>query len=140
VAWAQGLFLAWLTVAFGLAALYARLTRTEVLEVQGEDYIRTARAKGIPERRVLQRHIMRPTLAPITSVLGLDLGALVGGAIVAEVIFGLPGLAQATVQALLDLDLPLIVGVVLTNAFFVVMFNLVVDVLYPVLDPRVRLR
>jgi peptide/nickel transport system permease protein len=83
---------------------------------------------------------MRPTLTPIVSVLGLDLGALVGGAIVAEVMFGLPGLAQASVQALLDLDLPLIVGVVLTNAFFVVMFNLVVDVLDTVLDPRVRLR
>jgi peptide/nickel transport system permease protein len=140
VAWAQGLFLAWLTVALGLAALYARLTRTGVLEVQGEDYIRTARAKGLREGRVVLRHIMRPTLTPIVSVLGLDLGALVGGAIVAEVMFGLPGLAQATVQALLDLDLPLIVGVVLTNAFFVVMFNLVVDILYTVLDPRVRLR
>ena len=91
IAWAQGLFLAWLTVATGLSALYARLTRTGMLEVQHEDYIRTARAKGLHERRVVTRHIMRPTLTPIVTLLGLDLGALVGGAVVAEVLFGLPG-------------------------------------------------
>jgi peptide/nickel transport system permease protein len=127
-----------LTVAVGLAALYTRLTRGSMLEVQGEDFVRTARAKGLVERRVIGRHILRPTLTPIVTILGLDLGALIGGAIVTEVLFGLPGIAQATVKALIDLDLPLIVGVVLTSAFFVVMFNLIVDVLYAALDPRVR--
>jgi peptide/nickel transport system permease protein len=136
--WAQGLFLAWLTVAVGLAALYTRLTRGSMLEIQGEDFVRTARAKGLVERRVIGRHILRPTLTPIVTILGLDLGALIGGAIVTEVLFGLPGIAQATVKALIDLDLPLIVGVVLTSAFFVIMFNLIVDILYAVLDPRVR--
>jgi peptide/nickel transport system permease protein len=136
--WAQGLFLAWLTVAIGLAALYTRLTRGSMLEVQGEDFVRTARAKGLDERRVVARHILRPTLTPIVTILGLDLGALIGGAIVTEVLFGLPGIAQATVKALIDLDLPVIIGVVLTSAFFVIMFNLIVDVLYAALDPRVR--
>ena len=136
--WAQGLFLAWLTVAVGLAALYTRLTRGSMLEVQGEDFVRTARAKGLVERRVIGRHILRPTLTPIVTILGLDLGALIGGAIVTEVLFGLPGIAQATVKALIDLDLPMIVGVVLTSAFFVIMFNLIVDILYAALDPRVR--
>jgi peptide/nickel transport system permease protein len=137
IRWAQGLVLAWLTVALGLAAFYARLTRASMLEVQGEDYVRTARAKGLRERRVIGRHIMRPTLTPIVTILGLDVGALIGGAFIAEVLFGLPGISQVTVMALLDLDLPLVVGVVLTSAFFVVMFNLVVDILYAVLDPRV---
>jgi peptide/nickel transport system permease protein len=136
--WAQGLFLAWLTVAIGLAALYTRLTRGSMLEIQGEDFVRTARAKGLVERRVIGRHILRPTLTPIVTILGLDLGALIGGAIVTEVLFGLPGIAQATVKALIDLDLPMIVGVVLTSAFFVIIFNLIVDVLYAALDPRVR--
>ncbi len=136
--WAQGLFLAWLTVAVGLAALYTRLTRGSMLEIQGEDFVRTARAKGLSEQRVVGRHVLRPTLTPIVTILGLDLGALIGGAIVTEVLFGLPGIAQATVKALIDLDLPMIVGVVLTSAFFVVMFNLIVDVLYAALDPRVR--
>jgi peptide/nickel transport system permease protein len=136
--WAQGLFLAWLTVAIGLAALYTRLTRGSMLEIQGEDFVRTARAKGLVERRVVGRHILRPTLTPIVTILGLDLGALIGGAIVTEVLFGLPGIAQATVKALIDLDLPMIVGVVLTSSFFVVMFNLIVDILYAALDPRVR--
>jgi peptide/nickel transport system permease protein len=136
--WAQGLFLAWLTVAVGLAALYTRLTRGSMLDIQSEDFVRTARAKGLDERRVIGRHVLRPTLTPIVTILGLDLGALIGGAIVTEVLFGLPGIAQATVKALIDLDLPMIVGVVLTSAFFVIMFNLVVDILYAVLDPRVR--
>jgi peptide/nickel transport system permease protein len=136
--WAQGLFLAWLTVAVGLAALYTRLTRGSMLEIQGEDFVRTARAKGLVERRVIGRHILRPTLTPIVTILGLDLGALIGGAIVTEVLFGLPGIAQATVKALIDLDLPMIVGVVLTSAFFIIMFNLIVDIFYAVLDPRVR--
>jgi peptide/nickel transport system permease protein len=136
--WAQGLFLAWLTVAVGLAALYTRLTRGGIVETQGEDFVRTARAKGLVERRVIGRHVLRPTLTPLVTILGLDLGALIGGAIVTEVLFGLPGIAQATVKALIDLDLPLIVGVVLTSAFFVVMFNLIVDIFYATLDPRVR--
>jgi peptide/nickel transport system permease protein len=138
IKWAQGLFLVWLSVALGLSAFYTRLTRASMLEVEGEDYIRTARSKGLTERRVVGRHVLRPTLTPLVTLLGLDLGALVGGAIVTETMFGLPGIAQATVRALVDLDLPLLVGVVLTNAFFVVMFNLLVDLLYVALDPRVR--
>jgi peptide/nickel transport system permease protein len=136
--WANHLLLAWITIALGTAALYTRMVRGNMLEVTGEDYIRTARAKGLSERRVTIKHILRSSLTPVVTMLGLDIGILLGGAIVTEKVFGLPGVGATTVQAIIDNDLPLIQGVVLFAAFFVVMFNLAVDIFYAVLDPRVR--
>jgi peptide/nickel transport system permease protein len=136
--WANQLFLAWITIAVGTAALYTRMVRGNMLEVMGEDYVRTARAKGLTERRVVVKHILRSSLTPVVTMLGLDIGVLLGGAIVTERVFGLPGVGATTVQAIIDNDLPVIQGVVLFAAFFVVMFNLIVDIFYAVLDPRVR--
>jgi peptide/nickel transport system permease protein len=134
----QRLILPSVTLAVIYIALIARMTRASVLEVLGEDYIRTARAKGLRERRVTVKHILRSSLTPVVTMLGLDIGILLGGAIVTEKVFGLPGVGATTVQAIIDNDLPLIQGVVLFAAFFVVMFNLAVDIFYAVLDPRVR--
>ncbi len=136
--WANQLLLAWITIAVGTAALYTRMVRGNMLEVMGEDYVRTARAKGLSERRVVVKHILRSSLTPVVTMLGLDIGVLLGGAIVTERVFGLPGVGATTVQAIVDNDLPVIQGVVLFAAFFVVMFNLIVDIFYAVLDPRVR--
>lgn len=136
--WANQLLLAWITIAVGTAALYTRMVRGNMLEVMGEDYVRTARAKGLSERRVVVKHILRSSLTPVVTMLGLDIGVLLGGAIVTERVFGLPGVGATTVQAIIDNDLPVIQGVVLFAAFFVVMFNLIVDIFYAVLDPRVR--
>jgi peptide/nickel transport system permease protein len=110
-----------------------------MLEILGEDYIRTARAKGLREPVVIGKHAMRSTMTPVLTILGMDLGALVGGAILTETTFSLPGLGQAAVKAISDRDLPLILGVTLVAAAAVVVANLVVDLLYAVIDPRVRL-
>jgi peptide/nickel transport system permease protein len=136
--WASHLLLAWVALAMTYAALYTRMVRGNMLEVSGEDYVRTARAKGLSERRVVGRHILRSSLTPVVTMLGLDIGVLLGGAIVTERVFGLPGIGATTVQAIADNDLPVIQGVVLFAAFFVVTFNLIVDVAYAALDPRVR--
>ncbi|MEU4210765.1 ABC transporter permease [Streptomyces sp. NPDC026206] len=138
-AWFGGLILPWVTLAFLYAAMYARLTRATMLEILGEDYIRTARAKGLREPVVIGKHAMRSTMTPILTILGMDLGALVGGAVLTETTFNLPGLGQAAVKAIGDRDLPLILGVTLIAATAVVVANLVVDLLYAVIDPRVRL-
>ncbi|MFH8365443.1 ABC transporter permease [Streptomyces sp. NPDC018031] len=137
--WFSGMILPWLTLAFLYAAMYARLTRATMLEVLGEDYIRTARAKGLREPVVIGKHAMRSTMTPILTILGMDLGALVGGAILTETTFSLPGLGQAAVRAISERDLPLILGVTLITAAAVVIANLIVDLLYAVIDPRVRL-
>lgn len=137
--WAYNLILPWVTLAFLYAALYARLTRAGMLETMGEDYIRTARAKGLTERRVIWRHGVRAALTPILTIFGLDLGLLLGGAIITESVFGLPGIGQFAVQAIDDNDLPKILGVTMVAAFFIVLANLVVDILYTFLDPRVRI-
>jgi peptide/nickel transport system permease protein len=137
--WFGGLLLPWVTLAFLYAAMYARLTRATMLEVLGEDYIRTARAKGLRERHVIGKHAMRSTMTPVLTLLGMDLGALMGGAILTETTFSLPGLGQAAVKAIGERDLPLILGVTLITAAAVVVANLVVDLLYAVIDPRVRL-
>ncbi len=138
-AWFESLLLPWVTLAFLYAAMYARLTRATMLEILGEDYIRTARAKGLREPVVIGKHAMRSTMTPILTVLGLDLGALVGGAVLTETTFNLPGLGDAAVEAITGRDLPLIIGVTLIAAFLIVLANLVVDLLYAVIDPRVRL-
>ena len=109
-----------------------------MLETMGEDYIRTARAKGLPERVVVVKHALRASLTPIVTIFGLDLGLLLGGAILTETTFSLPGLGQFTLLAIQNQDLPEIVGVVMLASFFIVIANLIVDILYAVIDPRVR--
>jgi peptide/nickel transport system permease protein len=136
--WARNLVLPWVTLAFLYAALYARLTRAGMLETMSEDYIRTARAKGLQERTVIVKHGLRAALTPIITIFGMDLGALLGGAILTETTFSLHGLGLFTVLAVQNQDLPEILGVTMLAAFFIVIANLVVDVLYAVVDPRVR--
>ncbi|MFI5753997.1 ABC transporter permease [Streptomyces sp. NPDC051569] len=137
--WLGGMLLPWITLAFLYAAMYARITRATMLEVMGEDYIRTARAKGLSEPVVIGKHAMRSTMTPILTLLGMDLGALIGGAILTETTFSLPGLGQAVLTAISVKDLPVILGVTLVTALAVAFANLLVDVLYAVIDPRVRL-
>ncbi|MQY12127.1 Glutathione transport system permease protein GsiC [Streptomyces sp. RB5] len=137
--WLEGLVLPWVTLAFLYAAMYARLTRATMLEVLGEDYIRTARAKGLKEPVVIGKHAMRSTMTPILTILGMDLGALIGGAILTETTFNLQGLGQAAIRSIGERDLPIIVGVTLITAASVVVANLIVDLMYAVIDPRVRL-
>ncbi|MFC0041084.1 ABC transporter permease subunit [Actinomadura rayongensis] len=137
--WFQSLVLPWVTLAFLYAAMYARLTRAGMLETLGEDYIRTARAKGLPERTVITKHALRSTLTPILTIFGLDLGLMLGGAVLTENTFSIPGLGQLAISSIGTGDLPVVLGVTLLAAFFIVMINLVVDLLYAAIDPRVRL-
>jgi len=137
--WFKSLILPWIAVALLFAAFYSRLTRNQMLETLGEDYIRTARAKGLRERTVIGKHALRAGLTPIVTAAGLDLAGLLGGAIVTEQVFALPGLGRLSVQSVTTSDLPVITGTVLVAAFFVITANLVVDLLYAVIDPRVRL-
>jgi peptide/nickel transport system permease protein len=134
-----GMILPWITLAFLYAAMYARITRATMLEILGEDYIRTARAKGLREQVVIGKHAMRSTMTPILTMLGMDLGALIGGAILTESTFNLPGLGRAVLDAIKTQDLPIILGVTLITSMAVLLANLVVDILYAVIDPRVRL-
>ncbi|KQT92148.1 ABC transporter permease [Marmoricola sp. Leaf446] len=140
VQWAYGLLLPWITLALLFSAQYARLTRAGMLETMGEDYIRTARAKGLRERTVVTKHGLRAALTPIVTIFGLDFGLLIGSAVLTETAFGLPGLGQMAVDATGSNDLPQVLGVVLLIAVFVAVANLVVDLLYAVIDPRVRTR
>ncbi len=137
--WFHHLILPWFTLALVYAASYSRVTRSSMLDVLGEDYIRTARAKGLSERRVVYRHALRSALTPIVTILGIDLGGLLGGAIITEVIFTLNGIGEFSIRAVNNGDLPVISATVLVAAGFVIIANLVVDILYAVLDPRVRL-
>jgi peptide/nickel transport system permease protein len=137
--WALHMLFPWLTLSALYAGIYARVLRSEMLSALSEDYVRTARAKGLSERRILLKHALRCSLIPVVSLFGLDFGALVGGAaLLTEVVFGLPGVGKLTFDALQNVDLPVIMGCVLYAAFFVVLANAVVDLLYAVLDPRVR--
>ena len=136
--WARNMLLPWISLAFLYAALYARLTRAGMLETLGEDYIRTARAKGLGERRVIGRHALRAALTPIVTIFGLDLGQLLGGAILTEYTFGFVGVGKLSVDAIFRQDLPVIMGVTLFAAFFIIIANLIVDILYAFVDPRVR--
>jgi peptide/nickel transport system permease protein len=139
VGFLQTMILPWLVLAILYAAFYTRLTRSQMLETLNEDYIRTARAKGLPERVVVRKHALRAGLTPIVTAAGLDFAGLLGGAIILETIFSLPGLGSLAVSAVLDPDLAILVGVTLLTAVFIIVANLVVDVLYAVIDPRVRL-
>ena len=139
VKWLESFTLPWITLALISAATYLRLTRSSMLEVLAEDYIRTARSKGLLERRVIYRHALRSALTPVVSQFGIDLGTLLGGAIVTEVVFGLPGLGYTAVNSIENQDLPVIIGIVIIATAAVIVANIVVDIFYAVLDPRVRL-
>lgn len=138
-AWAGHLILPWVSLAFLYSALYARLTRAGMLETMSEDYIRTARAKGLVERKVIVRHGLRSALTPIITIFGMDLGLLLGGALITEQVFSLKGIGAYAVAAIGENDLPKVLGVTLVAAFFIVACNLLVDLLYAAVDPRVRL-
>jgi peptide/nickel transport system permease protein len=137
--WAYHLVLPWVTLAIVYVGLYSRVLRSNMLDAMGEDYVRTARAKGLGERQVMTRHVLRNSLMPIITLFGLDFGALLGGAIVVEAVFNLDGIGLYTYESLKNLDLPPIMAVVLFGAFFVVLFNALVDIAYAYLDPRVKL-
>ena len=139
--WAHALLLPWITLALLFSAQYARLTRAGMLETMGEDYIRTARAKGLhgADRR-RQARSARRALTPLVTIFGLDFGLLIGGAVLTETVFGLPGLGQLAIKSTQSNDLPQVLAVVLITAVFVAMCNLIVDLLYAVIDPRVRTR
>ncbi|MBO0867186.1 MAG: ABC transporter permease [Micromonosporaceae bacterium] len=137
--WAHALVLPWITLAFLYSAAYARLTRAGMLETMNEDFIRTARAKGLPERVVVLKHGLRSALTPILTIFGLDLGLLLGGAVLTESTYSLPGIGKYAVDGIVNNDLPKVLGVTLLGAFFVIIANLIVDLLYAVVDPRVRL-
>ena len=137
-AWIQTMILPWISIALLYAAFYVRLTRNQMLETLSEDFVRTARAKGLPEKTVIRRHAFRAGLTPIVTAAGLDFAGLLGGAIITEQIFGLPGLGKLAIESVVEYDLPLITGVTLLAAAFIIVANLVVDVLYAWIDPRVR--
>jgi peptide/nickel transport system permease protein len=137
--WAQHLILPWFTLALVTAAAYARLTRGSMLDVLGEEYIQTARAKGLKERTVVYRHGLRSALTPVVTQFGIDFGTLLGGVIIVENIFGLPGLGQLAIQSVVQQDLPVVIGTIVLAAAFIVVANIVVDVAYGILDPRVRI-
>ena len=137
--WFKSLLLPWLTLATLYVGVYARVLRSSLIEAQEEDYVRTARAKGLSERRVLVRHALRMSLIAVVSLFGLDFGILVGGgALLTEVVFGLPGVGQLTYRSLVSLDLPVIMATVIYGAFFITIASALVDVLYARLDPRIR--
>ena len=135
----QTMILPWIVLATLYAAFYMRLTRNQVLEVFGDDYVRTARAKGLPERTVVVRHALRAGLAPIVTAAGLDLAGLLGGAIISESIFSLPGMGSLAIGAITKSDLPVIAGITLLSSAIIIFANFVVDLLYAVIDPRVRI-
>src|SRR3954471_11846176 len=136
--WFTSLILPWFVLAASFAAFYARLLRSNLIEVMSEDYIRTARAKGLRERRVVLRHGIRSAITPIVPAAGLDIGILLGGAILTESVFNIPGIGRLAFDSIQNSDLPMIQGTVLLGAFFIVIMNLVVDVAYAFIDPRVR--
>jgi peptide/nickel transport system permease protein len=138
--WADGLVLPWLTLAFLFAAIYARLSRAQMLETLSEDFVRTARAKGLAKSTVYGRHALRAAITPIVTIAGMDVGAALGGTVVTETTFGLQGLGRTVWDAVREGDLPTLMATVLIAAVFVVVANILVDVLYAFIDPRVRLR
>jgi peptide/nickel transport system permease protein len=136
--WFQSLIMPWFVLAAAFAAFYARLLRGNLIEVMSEDYIRTARAKGLSERRVIFRHGIRSAITPVVTAAGLDIGILLGGAILTESVFNIPGIGRLAFDSIQNSDLPMIQGTVLLGAFFIIAANLVVDIIYAFLDPRVR--
>jgi peptide/nickel transport system permease protein len=138
--WAKMMVLPWVTLAFLLSAIYSRLTRSGMIEVMSEDYIRTARAKGLSARQINFKHVLRSAITPIVTVFGLDLGALLGGAVITEYVFNIPGLGKLATEAVANVDMPVITGTVLLAAIFIITANMIVDIIYSFLDPKVRLK
>jgi peptide/nickel transport system permease protein len=138
IGWAQHLIMPWFVLALLYAAFYARMTRGNLIDTMGEDYIRTARAKGLPERKVVMKHGLRASLTPVVTMFGMDIALLIGGAVITETVFNLQGLGAWAVDSVQANDLPAVIGVTLVLAFAVTLMNLLVDVLYAYLDPRVR--
>ena len=136
--WASHLILPWITFAILNAALYVRMIRATVMETMNEDYVRTARAKGAPSRIVMRSHVLRNAMLPIVTMLGMDIGLALGGAIFTETVYGLPGLGRIVVGAVDEADLPVVQGIVVFATICVIVFNLVVDILYAFIDPRIR--
>jgi peptide/nickel transport system permease protein len=136
--WFQSLLLPWLVLAASFTAIYARLLRGSLLDTLGEDYIRTARAKGLRERAVVGRHGLPAAIAPLVTVAGVDLGVLLGGAVLTEKVFSIPGIGLLAYESIINSDLPTIQGTVLVAALFIIVANLVIDVAYAFMDPRVR--
>jgi peptide/nickel transport system permease protein len=138
VDWAHALILPWLTLAIVGSGTYVRFTRAGVMETMSQDFVRVARAKGAPESRVLRSHILRNALLPLVTIMGMDVGVLLGGAIFIETVFTLPGLGKTSIDAITNFDLPVIQGVVVFGALAIIALNLLVDLLYAWIDPRIR--
>ncbi|HWG26560.1 ABC transporter permease [Actinospica sp.] len=136
--WFAGLLIPWFALAFSFAALYTRLTRGGMLDAMNEDFTRTARAKGLPERTVIFKHALRAAIIPIVTIFGLDLGSVLGGAVLVEKSLSLNGIGSLAITSIGNQDFPTVAGITLFGAFFIIMANLIVDVLYASLDPRVR--
>jgi peptide/nickel transport system permease protein len=133
------MILPWATFAILFAALYVRMVRANVLETMNEDFVRTARAKGAPESLVMRSHILRNALLPVVTMLGMDIGLALGGAIFTETVYTLPGLGRTAIVAIDQYDLPIVQGVVVFGTLAIIVFNLMVDILYAWIDPRIRL-
>jgi peptide/nickel transport system permease protein len=138
VDWAHHMVLPWATLALVTCGTYVRFVRADVMDTSSQDYVRTARAKGAPESRVLRRHILRNAMLPVVTILGMDIGLLLGGSIFIETVFGLPGLGFEAVNSITQFDLPVAQGVVVFGAMAIIVFNLFVDLLYAWIDPRIR--
>jgi peptide/nickel transport system permease protein len=137
--WFYHMILPWCTFAILFAALYVRMIRANVMETMNEDYVRTARAKGAPERSVLTKHVLRNAMLPVVTMLGMDIGLALGGAIFTETVYQLPGLGRTAILAINVNDLAIVQGVVVFSTLAIIFFNLVVDLLYAWIDPRIRL-
>jgi peptide/nickel transport system permease protein len=139
VPWFSHLILPWVTFMILFAALYVRMIRANVMETMNEDFVRTARAKGAPEHRVMRSHILRNAMLPVVTMLGMDIGLALGGAIFTETVYGLPGLGRLSVTGVDTGDLPLTMGVVVFASICVILLNLIVDIFYAYIDPRIRI-
>lgn len=139
LAWASAMILPWVALGFINSSSYARLSRAQMLETLSEDFVRTAQAKGLSKRKVYVRHALRAAITPVVTIAGLDLGTYLGGTVITETIFGFTGLGKASLNAAINLDMPVVMATVLLAAVFIVVANVVVDALYAVIDPRVRL-
>ena len=137
--WAWHMMLPWMTFAFLFSAQYVRMIRAQVMETLSEDYVRTARAKGAPETRVLFSHVLRNALLIVVTMLGMDIGLALGGAIFTETVFGLPGLGKVALESIYGYDLPIVQGIVVFGTLAIITFNLFVDLFYAMIDPRIRL-
>ena len=139
VDWAYHMLLPWLTLSLIGAGTYVRFVRADVMETMNQDYVRTARAKGAPEHQVMRSHVLRNAMLPVVTILGMDIGLLLGGSIFIETVFGLPGLGRTAIESITNFDLPVIQGIVVFGACAIIVFNFVVDILYAWIDPRIRL-